>query len=185
MAAQEGVSCLFQAYGGWKGGYACGAQGANLDGAYPQKRVVGLAGQCEADVGLGIFVGTIDQGIVRQGGQALQGAVQLFRRPFEYPAAAAAEQGVAAEDIAISRVGDMAARVTPNIQHFQGDTQFRQVHGIPLGKQPGGVRDALGLWGIYRDVVYCAQFVDAADMVAMVVSAQNGGKVELPCIQPR
>ena len=65
--------------------------------AFPQRRVVGLHRQREAQVAQRVLVGAVDPGVGRQRGQSRQGMMHLRRGAFEETAAAGGEQGVAAE----------------------------------------------------------------------------------------
>ena len=73
-AAQEGVGGFFQCDGGGQGGQVRIAQALGIGDAVLHVGVVRLAGQCEAQVGGGVFVCAIHAGRFRELCQALKGA---------------------------------------------------------------------------------------------------------------
>ena len=78
-----------------------------------KRLVVGLDGDREARVGLGVFVGAVDPHVVGQARRRAERSPELLRRALEHLAAAQREQRVAAEQrlLLAERVGDVAAGV--------------------------------------------------------------------------
>ena len=107
-------------------GSFCTAQGARFLDTALDLGIVRLAGLREGQVVGGVFVGAIDQGIVGQGGQALQGMVQLGQRSLEIPAAAGAEHHVAAKQHSRGDEGDVVVEVAGYFDDVEFDVQYVQ-----------------------------------------------------------
>ena len=71
-AAQKWVGCLFLAQCRGNGRTSGGAQRSNPLDPRADQRILGFDGQGEAQIGFGIFVRAVDQGVVRQRSQAVR-----------------------------------------------------------------------------------------------------------------
>src|SRR5690554_5359655 len=114
--AQEGIGPLLQGQRGGQGDLTIPAQVFHYLQTYADVQVVRFHRLGKAQVGLGVFMGAIYGGGVRQGSQALERVVHLRRGAFENPSAATGEQGVATEQPGFLRViaeeGNMIQGVT-------------------------------------------------------------------------
>src|SRR5690606_20804338 len=114
--AQEGIGPLLQGQRGGQGDLTIPAQVFHYLQTYADVRVVRFHRLGKAQVGLGVFMGAIYGGGVRQGSQALERVVHLRRGACEDAYAATAEQGGATEQPGRLRViaeeGSMIQGVT-------------------------------------------------------------------------
>ena len=182
-AAQEGVGGFFQCDGGGQGGQVCCSQLLSSRGALLQGVVVWFAGQREAQISGGVFMGAIDTCDVRQLGKTLQRAVQLCERSFEIPAAARAKQHVAAEHHSRCDKGDVVVEVAGNFYDVEGDGGRGQLELVALAHIIGDMRIVRMSPPIHRHVVYFAQFCDAADMVSVAMGTQDSTQLQVICLQ--
>ena len=121
MASKEGVGGFLKGDRGGNGGYVLRAQfPSNLD-TFFYIGIFRFAGKCKVEVGCGVLVSAIDQGVVWQAGKTLQGVVQLRSRAFEIPAATGTEQDVATEYDTGCKKGDMVFKMTWYFDDIEGD----------------------------------------------------------------
>src|SRR5450759_683159 len=172
-AAQEGVGGFFQRDGGGQRDLVCCTQLLGGDDALFNGGVIRLAGQREAQVGSGVFVGAIYSGGVGKQGKALQGMVQLRRCPFKVPAAACAEQHVAAEQNIRCDERDVIIEVAGNLDDVEHNAGRGQLESVAFAQIVSDVRIVGMSPPIHRHVVYFAQFCDAADVVVVAMGAQD------------
>jgi hypothetical protein len=182
-AAQEGVGGFFQCDGGGQGDLVCCAQLPGGGDALLQHGIIRFAGQREAQVGCGVFVGAIHAGVVGQQGQALQGMVQLCRCPFEVPAAACAEQHVAAEQNIRCDEADVIVKVAGDLDDAELYAGRGQLESVTFAQIVGDVRIVGMSPPIHRHVVYFAQFCNTADMVIVAMGAQDSVQLQVVRMQ--
>ena len=173
-AAQKGVGRFFQRDRGGQGDLVCRTQLPGGCDALFQGGVIRFAGQSEAQVGGGIFVGAIHPGGIWEPGQALQGMEQLFRSAFEVPAAACSEQHVAAEQYSRRDKRNMVVDVSGNFDDVELDSESIQLESVALAQVIGDMRIIRMSPPVHRHVVYFAQFCDTADVVGVAMSTQDG-----------
>ena len=145
--------------------------------------IIRFAGQREAQVGGGVFVGAIHAGGIGQLCEALQGMVQLRRRPLEVPAAARAEQHVAAEQYSRRDERDVIVKVAGDLDDVECDAGRGQLELVAFAQLIGDMRIVRMSPPIHRHVVYFAQSCDAADVVGVAMGAQDGVQMQAVCIQ--
>ena len=180
-AAQEGVGGFFQRDAGGQGGLGGRALLRDLFDAPLHIGVMRFAGQREAQVGGGVFVRAIHAGVTGQLREALQGVKQLRGRTFEVPAAACAEQRIAAKQDARDEVGrdegEVIVEVAGDFEDIECDAcpDIKRVEFEPVAfaQVVADKRIAGVLPSVYRHVVYFTQFCDAANVVGMAVGAQD------------
>ncbi len=153
--------------------FAARASGEHLIGASLQSGA-GIDAEREPGVGGGVFVGAIDQGLVGQGGQALEAGPHLLGRTLEQAPAAQREQGVADEDDAVFgvMVGDVAEGVAAGLQHAEHG--LAEAHLVALMQRPVERCDARDLLGPHD--LATRRFLDpavAAGVVGMPVGVQD------------
>lgn len=119
-------------------------------------------------------MGAIEEGVIGQGREPLQGSIHLGGAAFEQAATAGTEEGVATKQHAIAVIGDVAQGMAGDVEDIQ--TQAVPVdlipvieplavmirHGIMFGAIEAGMRETM------------EQISDAAHMVAMMVGQKNG-----------
>jgi len=172
-AAQEGVGGFFQRDGGGQRDPVCLAQPLGCSDALLQSGIAGFAGQREAQVGGGVFVRAIYAGVVGQLREALQRMVQLRGAALEIPAAARAEQHIAAEQCFRGKISDVVVEMAGNLEDGELDLERSQSEAVALAQIISDVRVVRMSPTIHRDVVYFAQLLDAADVIAVAVGAQD------------
>src|SRR5690606_26049573 len=145
FAAQTGIGTLFQGQGSGQGNATVPAQVLDHFEAHLYIQIVRLDRTGELQVGLGIFMGAIYGGVIRQRGQLLQRGIHLLGRPLEQSAAAASEQGVAAEQPGvtwvIAEVGNMVQGMAGHRQHL--DLLFEQAYLEAIFERPVDTLDGV------------------------------------------
>ena len=137
-----------------------------------QGRVARLHRSGKTQVRQGVLMGAADPGVARQGGQPVKRGQHLGRGAFEEPAAAAREQGVAAEqqgcaiDIA-GPEGNMACRMSGDIEHGPSNAQCG--HGVAIVQRDEGLGDGLARRAPDGGPRGFTQFGHACGVVRMVV----------------
>ena len=137
-------------------------------------RVMRFAGQREAQVGGGVFVRAIHAGVAGQLREALQGVMQLRGRAFEIPAAACAEQHIAAKQNAGCDEGEVVVEVAGDFEDVEIDAGRVEFEPVAFAQIVADTRIAGMSPPIHRHVVYFAQSGDAAGVVGVAVGAQDG-----------
>jgi hypothetical protein len=149
-------------------------------------KVVRFHGQREGQVGLGVFMPTVNLRVVRQLCQTLQRRMHHPGAALEQPSAAGAEQGVAAEQRAAAVQGDVTEGVTGNGDDVEIGLQAIHVRTLGVVQRPRQRRDRLAFMGrtIDRHRPALAQAVDAMGMVPMMVRHQNRPQCQPLRIKP-
>lgn len=172
--AQEWIRCLFLPQRCRHGGFPGVAQCCTGRGPVPDLHVVGLHGQGEAQVGLGIFVRAIDECVVGQRADPIQGIQHLCRRAFEQASATGHEQRVSCKQDAGAMIGNVPARVSRYCQHAESRLQSLYKDSVAIPQRYAAPGDVLGRGSVNGDRVTPQQFLDAAHVVAMVMRGQDG-----------
>jgi SAM-dependent methyltransferase len=182
-AAQEGVGGLFQRDRGGQGDLVGRAQLLRGGGTLLHGGVIRLAGQREAQVCGGVFVGAIHAGGAGKLSKALQGMVQLRRCPLEVPAATRAEQHVAAEQYPRADKADVVVDVAGDLDDIEFDAQRLQLEFAAFVQVMGDMRSVRMSPPMHRHVVYFAQSCDAANVVVVAMCAQDGIQLQSALVQ--
>jgi SAM-dependent methyltransferase len=148
------------------------------------RQVIRLDRVGETQVGKGVFMGTIKEGVVGQGREPLQGVVHLGGGAFEQTTAAGGEEGITTKQHAIAVVGDVAKGMTGHMNHIQ--PQAMPVDPVPV-LEPLAV---MGRHGIVPRAVEAGmgevaeQLADPADMIMMMMGQQDGIEFEPQDLEP-
>ncbi len=185
VAAQERIGLFFQAKEGRYGIAVAGTQPAHLLQALAGGGVVRLGDDGKGQIGLGVFVGAVDHGLIGQGAQLLQGGVHLLRRALEQAAAAGGKQGVTAKQRVMADIADVAAGMPGSVEHLEAETAWIQGDGITLANGMGEGGDALMGRAVDRDLIALHQFLHTARVIPMVVGDQDGDRLQVVLFQPR
>ena len=119
-----------------------------------------------------------DQRIARQRGETIERGEHLFRRAFEYPPAADAEQRVAAEHDAVAVIRDMRTRVPGNPEHIELQRRIIELDAIAVCDTMRCESDPIVIRSIDRNLTALDQRFGAADVVRMMVREQHRGEIE-------
>ncbi len=129
-------------------------------------------------------MGTIKEGVIGQGREALQGAVHLGGAAFEQAATAGTEEGITTKQHAMAVIGDVAQGMTGDVEDIQAQavpvdliTVIEPLavmirHGVMFGTIEAGVGEMM------------EQIRDATHMVAMMVSQQDGIELKPERLKP-
>ena len=148
------------------------------------RQVVRLDRVGETQVGEGVFMGTIKEGVIGQGREPLQRVVHLGRGAFEQTTAAGGEEGIATEQHALTVVGDVAQGVAWHMDDVQAQAMPVDLIAIlqPLAVM---VRHGIQFRAIEVGMGEVAQQLEhTAHMIAMVVGQQDGVELEPQGLEP-
>ena len=179
FGAQERIGRKLGGDRGRQGRLAGGAQRRDFAGARLEHGIVGLDGQGEARVRLGVFVTAVDLGRAGQRGELQQRFPHHRRRRLEHPTAAEREQGVADEGdlLLLEQIDDMAGGVAGRLDDLGGEPADARV--IAFGERPIDAADARRLLGRSGDAelgIARAQRRQALDVVGVVMGDQRVGE---------
>ena len=104
--------------------------------------------------------------------------MHLRRAAFEQPAATAGEEGVAAEQHAFAKVGDMARGVRGNVENAHPHSDTGHVDLIVLHQVAGHAGYRFPLGSEYRYVILRQQIRDSADVVCVMVGGEDGFELQ-------
>ena len=129
-------------------------------------------------------MGAIEEGVIGQGREPLQGSIHLGGAAFEQAATAGTEEGVATKQHAMAVIGDVAQGMAGDVEDIQAQAVPVDLipvieplavvsrHGVMLGAIEAGVRKMM------------QQIRDAAHMVAMMVGQQDGIELKPERLEP-
>src|SRR3989344_1844312 len=186
--AQERINSSFKADGGRQCRLVTYAQFTYLLLVSAAIGVVRLYRECEAQIRGGVFVPAVNRRFRRQGGEARERIVQLCRGAFKQPSAAGGKQGVAAKQQPMTVISNMAGGMAGYIEHVELESERVEADAIAAVQAMGQCRDMFLRRAIHRHVVMRQQFLHAADMVAVMVGAKDGGGREAlfcQCVEHR
>ena len=129
-------------------------------------------------------MGAIDKCVIGQGRESLQGVIHLGGCTFEQATTTGGEKGIATKQHALTVVGDVPQGMAGHMDNIQA--QGMPVDLIPV-LEPLAVmsRHGIVLWTIEAGVgEVVEQVADAADMVLMMVSQQNGIEFQSERLEP-
>lgn len=120
----------------------------------------------------------INGGVVGQGGEPLQGCVQLCGGSAEKAAASGAEEGVSGKEQSRGMKGDMRFRVSGDLEDFEAQFKLGKYDHVAFGHGLGYVLDALAGGPVDRNAAGCRQRAKPAGVVGMVVGNEDGDEIE-------
>jgi len=155
--------------------------------AQSQVAIVRFNGLGELDIGHRVFMRTVDLRLGRQALQLCQRRRHLFRRAFKQSPASTGEKRIAAEQHAVPKVGDVPGSMPGHINDLEGEFEIRDDDAVAFNQRLRSRRNALTGWPIdwyfSTDIQKVQQMINAADVIGMVVRANDGGEFEARGVQ--